>query len=247
MINIVALRKSYGKRIVLRGVTLQVSRGEAVALWGGNGAGKTTVLRCVLGLTRYEGGIFIDGIDATRQGACARGRIGYVPQELPAHGSWRALESLEFIAKLRGAARNNCQRLLARVGLASEARTRIEEFSGGMKQRLALAIALLDDPPILLLDEATAGLDLAGRRQLLDLLQEIRADGRTLLFTSHRPDEIEELADRAIALDQGVVVLDGPANELEALLSPNRAKHVDAIARIAHGVIQDGGCRNVAR
>ncbi len=247
MINIVELRKNYGARIVLRGVTLRVARGESVALWGGNGAGKTTVLRCVLGLTRSSGAIFIDGIDASREGPRARGRVGYVPQELPAHGSWRALESLEFIASLRGCPRERGAPLLERVGLGHEGRTRIEEFSGGMKQRLALAIALLDDPPILLLDEATAGLDLAGRRQLLDLLQDIRADGRTLLFTSHRPDEIEELADRAIALDQGKVVLDGPASELEELLRPSPRAHGDALARISNGSVEGGSLRHVSR
>lgn len=223
MIGIHNLYKSYGKRHVLRGVSFDVAVGESVALWGGNGAGKTTVLRCVLGLTRFQGIINIGGLSVATQGADARTLVGYLPQELPAHGSWRALETLEFVSELRNADRTNCAQLLERVNLRHEADTRIEEFSGGMKQRLALAMALIDDPPVLLLDEATAGLDLSSRRVLLDLLQEVREGGRTLLFTTHRPDEIEELADRVIVLDQGTVALDGPKGELAELLSRQSA------------------------
>lgn len=222
MIDVSGLVKSYGRREVLRGVTFEVAAGESVALWGGNGAGKTTVLRCILGLTRFCGSIAIDGIDVATRGADARARIGYLPQELPAHGAWRALETLEFVAKLRSVEDAPCSELLERVDLRHEARTRIEEFSGGMKQRLALAMALIGDPPVLLLDEATAGLDLASRRGLLDLLQGIRSEGRTILFTTHRPDEIEELADRAIVMDQGRIALDGTAGDLFALLASQR-------------------------
>ncbi len=218
MIQLDNIHKSYGRRKVLRGVSFEIAAGDSVALWGGNGAGKTTALRCILGLTPYEGTITVGGIDAGRAGTRARSLIGYVPQELPAHGSSTPGETLDFVARLRGVERGSWRYLLDRVELTGEAGTRIEEFSGGMKQRLALAMALINDPPVLLLDEATAGLDLASRRSFIDLLKGVRDEGRTLLFTTHRPDEIEELAGRAIALDNGLVAMDGDPSGLIELL-----------------------------
>jgi ABC-type multidrug transport system ATPase subunit len=203
MISVQGLTKDFGRFRALDELSFRVERGESVALWGGNGAGKSTAIRCLLGILPFRGEIAVDGIDVRRHGKAARGRMGYVPQELRLHDDFRCLDILGFFARLRRADVRRCPDALAGVGLAEHARKRVRELSGGMKQRLALAIALLDDPPVLLLDELTSGLDARARADFLQRRVGLKRDGRTILFTSHRSDEVEALADRVVLLEQG--------------------------------------------
>ena len=203
MIAVRSLTKDFGRFRALDALSFEVKRGESVALWGGNGAGKSTAIRCLLGILPFRGDIAVDGIDVRRHGKAARRRMGYVPQELRLQDDFRCLDTLGFFARLRRADVRRCPDALADVGLAEHARKRVRELSGGMKQRLALAIALLDDPPVLLLDELTSGLDARARADFLQLLVGLKRDGRTILFTSHRSDEVEALADRVVLLEKG--------------------------------------------
>jgi ABC-type multidrug transport system ATPase subunit len=226
MIRIENLTKRFGRTIAVDGVSLEVPAGDALSLWGSNGAGKSTILRCVLGLLRYRGRIEVGGFDARRQGRCARRLIGYVPQELGFNDDLRVGEAVCFFARLKGARVESISGTLAGVGLTGQDRKRMRELSGGMKQRLALALALLGDPPILILDEVTASLDACGREEFVSLLARLRRDGKSLLFASHRLDEVTALAERVLLLERGVSIGEVPACQLAARLGPGTTLHL---------------------
>ncbi|RKY16309.1 MAG: ABC transporter ATP-binding protein [Planctomycetota bacterium] len=215
MIRIRGLTVTLGGRSVLQNLDLDLRKGESSALVGPNGAGKTTVLRCLVGLLRYEGSISVDGIDIRRDPIGAKRLLGYMPQ-VPAFCEETARGALTFVARLRGVSLHEVPEWLEVVGLSDHAHRRVDAFSMGMKQRLSLAAALLGSPPVLVLDEPTASLDLRGQRQLVQLLGELAEDGRTLLLSSHRSEEIAALASRIVVLDEGRVVASGPVEEVSA-------------------------------
>jgi nitrous oxidase accessory protein len=205
------LTKRYGARTVLDALDFSVSRGEAVALWGGNGAGKTTALRCVIGVIQHEGEVIVDGLTLSDSPKLVRERVGYVPQDqqlpdLPSD------ELLRFFGALRGAGEDEIQQTVELVGIEQHLDKRPNELSGGLRQRLALALALLGRPPLLLLDEPTANLDEATRSSIFALLNRLREQGTAVVFTTHRADEVIAFADRVITLADGRVVNDEDAN-----------------------------------
>lgn len=204
-----------GGRHVLDGIDFDVEAGEAVALVGSNGAGKTTVFRALLGLVRHGGTIVVDGVDVLVDPSGAKQRIGYMPQ-VPAFCEETARGALAFVASLRGSPKTQIDALLLRVGLSQHAREKCRSFSSGMRQRLSLAAALLGDPPLLLMDEPTASLDLPGQRDFISLVRSLHAGGQTIVLSSHRAEEVRALADRVIVLDAGRVVASGPVNEVTA-------------------------------
>jgi ABC-type multidrug transport system ATPase subunit len=203
MITATNLTKSYGRLVAVDDVSFDLPAGQALALWGPNGAGKTTIIRSVLGLLRYRGRIEVAGRDVRRDGKACRRAIGYVPQELAFHADFRVIEALHFFARLKRTGRDRPAQVLGEVGLAEDGRKRIGELSGGMKQRLALAIALLSDPPLLVLDELTSNLDRAAQATFLAMLSRQKEKRKTILFASHRLEEVELLADRVIGLEAG--------------------------------------------
>ena len=224
MIRVRGLTVTLGGRSVLQNLDLDLRQGESAALVGPNGAGKTTVLRCLVGLLRYEGSIFVGGIDARRDPVGAKRLLGYMPQ-VPAFCEETARGALTFVARLRGVSTHEVPDLLDQVGLSAHAHRRVATFSTGMKQRLSLAAALLGSPPVLVLDEPTASLDLRGQRELVQLLGELAQDGRTLLLSSHRSEEIAALASRIVVLDEGRVVASGPVEEVSASIwGPQEAR-----------------------
>ena len=196
--------KRYGKVKALAGVSFEVRPGEAVALWGANGAGKTTLLKAMIGLIEFQGEIHIDGHDVRRAGKRARRSIGYVPQETVLY-EWSVQATMEFYARLKKVDSGRIAPLLDRLGLVEHAAKQVSALSGGLKQRLALAIALLADPPVLLLDEPTANLDAQARGDYLRLLSALRQEGRTVIFASHRLEEIDALADRVLVMEAGLI------------------------------------------
>jgi ABC-type multidrug transport system ATPase subunit len=201
-LRVANLTKRYGPVLALDDVSFEVEVGESVALWGPNGAGKTTVLRCLLGLARYSGEIRVDGDDPARRGERARRKVGYVPQDLPI-APMTVDEVTAYIARLKRASLEEGAARLAQLGIAAHGDKTVGALSGGMKQRLALALALIGEPSLLLLDEPTANLDARGRADLLHLLKSLKKDGMTLVFSSHRPEDILALADRVLLLEDG--------------------------------------------
>ncbi|MEZ4676420.1 MAG: nitrous oxide reductase family maturation protein NosD [Caldilineaceae bacterium] len=207
-------------------LSFELKAGQAVALWGVNGAGKTTVLKCLLGLLDCEGELQLDGTDLRKDGRNARRHFGYVPQELAFHNDLSVAESCRFYARLKDVNLNRIPVVLDQVGLVGQERKAVGALSGGMKQRLALALALLADPPVLLLDEPTSNLDAETRYEFLDLLSQLHRAGKTLLFTSHHLEEVEQLAEQVLILRDGKLLARGAPAELMHLLNPTReGKH----------------------
>lgn len=223
VITIRNLSKRFGRTPVLHAINLTARPGQAIALWGQNGAGKTTLLKALLGLVRFEGDIHIAGHDVRRAGKEARRQIGYVPQEIVFY-DWSVATTLAFYARLKrlssAQAADRIAALTQQLGLAEHSHKAVSALSGGLKQRLALAIALLSDPPILLLDEPTANLDAQGRRDYLNLLAGLRRAGKTILFATHRLEELESLADVVALLEQGRLTDIISPEELRRRLSP---------------------------
>jgi len=222
ILSLAGVSKRYGRRRVLDDVSFSVERGRIVALLGGNGAGKTTTLKCILGVTPFEGTAEVGGIRVDRQGRAARRLIGYVPQ-LPSLSEDDTCEqALAFTAELRGADRGAITAALERVNLSSERDHRVGELSGGMRQRLALAAALLGDPQLLLLDEPTASLDAGSRAQFDQIIRQLRDEGRTILVSTHYHARLEELVDQVLILREGAIVFDGATSALLERLHVNR-------------------------
>jgi ABC-type multidrug transport system ATPase subunit len=213
MITIRDLRKHFGAFVALDGISTEVAGGAFVLLLGSNGAGKTTLLRCLLGLCRFDGMVHVGGRDVVTDGAGARALIGYVPQRPVLPPDATCAEAMDLFAQLRGRRRGDAA-WLTRVGLADSASARVRTLSGGMRQRLALAVALQADPPILLFDEPAANLDVAARRALHRDLAEFARHGRTVLLATHLAAEPLHSATQALVLHGGRLVYDGPANRL---------------------------------
>lgn len=214
LIHVHKLTMRYGKVLALHDVTFDIQAGEAVALWGPNGAGKTSALRCLLGLLPYSGEIRINGLEVRKHGKTVRRELGFVPQELGFHDDMELEETIQFYARLKKADPQTGGQLLAQLELSEHLGKRVGELSGGLKQRLALAIALLADPSILILDEPTSNLDLHGRDELIDQLNQLKKAGKTLIFSSHRLDEVLSLADRVLVIQDGRLVAQGLPDQI---------------------------------
>jgi ABC-type multidrug transport system ATPase subunit len=244
MIQFDNLTKRFGKFTAVDDLSFTVAPRQALALWGPNGAGKTTAIKCLLGLLRYHGRITVDGLDAHKQGKAVRRLLGYVPQELAFYDDLSALDTAQFYARLKQAPPARAAAVLAEVGLADHGAKPVGALSGGMKQRLALGLALLSDPPVLVLDEPTSNLDAAARDQFLHLLRDVKAAGKTVIFTSHRLEEIEALADEVLVMQQGRLKLSTGASELPQKLGLHTVIKLRLPAgqlEPAVGVLQAGG------
>lgn len=211
-----AVRKAYGRQIVLPDFDFTLQRGESVALLGHNGAGKSTVFKLVLGLTRCEAGSIryyaTDGREV--DGARWRRGVGYLPERVDFPGNLSGRETARFYARLKGRPRGEADALLERVGLGTTADAPLRTYSKGMRQRLGLAQALLGAPGTLLLDEPTSGLDPDLCRSFYALIGEHRAAGGTTLMASHALREVEQHASRFVFVDGGRVRAAGTLSEL---------------------------------
>jgi ABC-type multidrug transport system ATPase subunit len=218
-----AVHKRYGTFNALSAVSFDGYAGEAIALWGANGAGKTTLLKAILGLIDFDGAIRVHGRDVKRDGKAARRSMGYVPQDVTLY-DMSARATLRFFAHLKHAPLARVDELLTGLGLSDHADKPVPALSGGLRQRLALAIALLSDPPVLLLDEPTANLDAQAQHDYLALLSQLCAQqGKTIIFASHRLEEIESLAGRVLVLEHGRLVdVLTPAQLLARLMPSTR-------------------------
>jgi Cu-processing system ATP-binding protein len=213
-----AATKSYRKVHALTGFSCSLNDGETVALVGHNGAGKTTLIKLMLGLIRPESGtVRVLGEDPAAGQFAARRRLGYLPENVSFNMALTGRETLSFYARLKRVPGDTITALLVRVGLAGAADRRVGTYSKGMRQRLGLAQALLGRPRVLLLDEPTTGLDPALRRSFYEIVAELRADGATVLLSSHALTELEGKADRVVIVNRGVKIADGTIEELRQI------------------------------
>ena len=206
MITISHLSKRYGRRKALDDVSLTVRPGEVTLLLGANGAGKSTLLRCLLGITGYDGEIQVAGCDPLRHGPAVRSMIGYMPQSGGLHLDLTVAETVRLYAGIRRAPIERADALLVEAGLGDHRETRVGELSGGMRQRLGFALALLPDPSILVLDEPSSSLDAASRQWLARRLREVAAEGRTVILSTHAGQELIEAGDQHVMLEDGRIL-----------------------------------------
>jgi ABC-2 type transport system ATP-binding protein len=213
-IQIESLERSYGAVRALKGVSLAIESGGIVGLLGPNGAGKTTLVEILEGLREpTRGRVSVLGLDPQRDAHALRQRLGAQLQSTSIPQDLTATEVLRLYGAFYARALPP-RSVLERVGLAAKATALVRELSGGQRQRLALGMALVHDPELLILDEPTTGLDPVARRQLHEMIREFRAQGRSVILTTHYIEEAEQLCDRVIVLRAGEVVADGTPFEL---------------------------------
>lgn len=216
MLRLVDLRKSFGTVRAVDGLSLEVRSGEVFGLLGPNGAGKSTTIGMAIGLLRPdEGSVELVGVGSPHDPEVRR-KIGLAPQAIALYEDMSGLENLEFFARLYELpdAKRRANDVLELVGLSQRARDHVAGYSGGMQRRLNLAVALLHDPPLLMLDEPTAGVDPQSRNSILELVRNLAKEGRTVLYTTHYMEEAQRLCDRVGVLDNGKLLDVGTVEEL---------------------------------
>jgi ABC-2 type transport system ATP-binding protein len=212
------LTKNYGSLEALKGLCFRVHKGEFFGLLGPNGAGKTTTIGMLAGfIEATRGRIFIDGVDARAFPMAAKRKLGLVPQEFAFYPTLSALDNLLFfghIYGLRGKKLKDCiRKVVEMVELSDRIHDSVSQFSNGMKRRLNIAIGLLHEPQILILDEPTVGVDAQSRHSILEGLRELHRKGISILFSTHYMEEAQRMCDRVAILDQGrMIALDSPLN-----------------------------------
>ncbi|MEY7970874.1 ABC transporter ATP-binding protein [Saccharomonospora xinjiangensis] len=217
------LVKRYGDRTVVDHVGFHIDPGEAYGLLGPNGAGKTTTISMVMGLLKPdEGSVRVNGIDVEADPVAAKRLVGYVPQEIALYPELTARENLRYFGRLYGLPRKQLARrideVLAAVGLTNRGDDKVQTYSGGMKRRTNIGVALLHEPKLLILDEPTVGVDPQSRVAILDNVERLVGEGMSLLYTSHYMEEVERICTRVGIMDKGRVVADGTRRELVAEL-----------------------------
>jgi ABC-2 type transport system ATP-binding protein len=216
IIQVENLVKRYGELEAVRGVSFNVEEGEVFGLLGPNGAGKTTTVEILEGLRDPDGGrVSVCDLDPQRDTSALKHEIGAALQSTSLPDKIRVMEALRLFASFYKRGRKP-EELLKRFGLEEKRNTFYSQLSGGQKQRLALAMALLNDPKVVFLDEPTAGLDPQVRREIYDIIEELRRDKKTILMTTHYIEEAERLCDRVAIVDHGKVIALGTPRELKA-------------------------------
>lgn len=227
VIAVEGLRKHYGAIRAVDGVSFEVAEGEILGMVGPNGAGKTTTIECLEGLRHPDGGrIEVLGSDPRQAGSALYERIGVQLQESALPPRLQVGEALDLFASFYSRP-VEAGALLEQLGLSDKKRSPFAKLSGGQKQRLFIALALVGDPQIVFLDELTTGLDPQARRNMWDLVREVRGRDKTVFLTTHYMEEAERLCDRVLIIDRGrVVALDTPENLIRSLGVENRVVFV---------------------
>ncbi|MCX7711759.1 MAG: ABC transporter ATP-binding protein [Clostridia bacterium] len=220
VIEVQGLSKRYGKLLALNNVNFSIHGGEIFGLLGPNGAGKSTFISILTTLSKPTAGdILIKGFSATKQPDKIKRSIGFVPQDIALYSVLSGMDNLNFWAGIYGLKgelkKQRIEEALSIVRLADRAKDKVENYSGGMKRRLNIAVALLHHPEILVMDEPTVGVDIQSRKYIIDGIMELKKEGRTVIFTSHYIDEMESLCDRIAIIDKGTIRNIGTVNELK--------------------------------
>jgi ABC-2 type transport system ATP-binding protein len=240
-VQIDGLVMAYGDKVAVDGLSLEVARGSITAVLGPNGAGKTTTLETCEGYrVAQRGTVRVLGLDPQRDRAELLPRIGVMLQSGGAWSGVRAVEMLEHMASLHAHPLDTAM-LVDRLGLGDCGRTPYRRLSGGQKQRLGLAIALVGRPELVFVDEPTAGMDPQARRTTWEMLEEVRADGVTVVLTTHHMDEAEHLTDRIHIIDRGTLIATGTPAEL------TRGGHSATIRLVVNRPFPDGAPESLRR
>src|ERR1700680_47487 len=246
-IHVHGLEKSYKKLEVLRGVEFDVARGSIFALLGPNGAGKTTVVNILSTLLKADAGTAsVNGFDVATQGADVRESFSLTGQFAAVDEILTGRENLVLVARLRhlkdpGTIADD---LLDRFSLSDSAARKVSTYSGGMRRRLDIAMSLIGNPPVIFLDEPTAGLDPEARIEVWQAVKERAGGGTTVLLTTQYLDEAEQLADRIAILHQGRIIVNGTLAELKQLLPPATVEYVEkqpSLEDVFFAVVGDAG------
>lgn len=221
MLNVSELFKAYGNNHVLKGLSLSIPRGKFYSLLGPNGAGKSTTINCIAQLLKPDSGeITIHGINTKENSAKAKTFIGVVPQEIALYEELTAWENLEFWGKLNyvphAALQERGRYILEKFGLFDRKDERIKTYSGGMKRRINIAVALLHDPELILMDEPTVGIDPQSRNNIYEFIEDLKKKNKTILYTTHYMEEAQRFSDVIGVLDNGKIIAEG---NFEALRS----------------------------
>jgi ABC-2 type transport system ATP-binding protein len=252
-LELIDVRKSYGDFPAVAGVSMAVPPGSIFGLLGPNGAGKTTTIRMIMDIIAPDSGDILT-FGHARTAADLR-RIGYLPEERGLYRKMTVHDQLMFLGEIRGLSRRDAQaavaRWLDRVELSSWAKNKVEELSKGMQQKIQLVGTLLHEPDILILDEPFSGLDPLNQEMFKDLLTEYRAQGRSILFSTHGMELAEKMCDHICLISHGRAVLTGELKEIKRRLSGNSYRLVadgdlaalQGVAGIDHVLPEDGGAK----
>lgn len=223
MIQLENLHISYGRAAAVRGLSLDIARGEIFGLLGPNGAGKSSTLACIQGLRApTAGGVRVDGYDVSRDAARIKPFLGVQLQHAALFPELTAAQLVRLFAALYNQfpSADEIAALLRRFGLAQKAAMRPNQLSGGQRQRLALLLAVVNDPRLVLLDEPTTGLDPQARHGVWSLIRQLRGEGRTVVLTTHAMEEAQELCDRVGIIERGQLIALGTPQELIRRYAP---------------------------
>ena len=245
------LRKSFGDRVAVDGVGFTIAPGETYGLLGPNGAGKTTTISMICGiLARDSGTVSVAGQPVDVDTPAAKATIGYVPQDLAIYPDLTARENLGFFARLYGLkgadAKARIDDVLAVVGLTDRAGDRTDQYSGGMKRRVNIAIGLLHRPQLLVLDEPTVGVDPQSRNAILESVEALGREGMAILYTTHYMEEAERLCHRVGIIDTGTIRAEGTRRELVALIGQRDKVNLSASGDLAAAARSLAGFAGVA-
>ena len=220
-VAIEGLTKDFGGFRAVDGLNLTIPEGEVFGLLGPNGSGKTTTINCLTGLLMPTAGrVSVEGFDVRTQGDEARGVMGVSPQETAVYSYLTGRENVELFGELQSVPRKTLEErtdyVIEKVGLMEEAGRRVGKYSGGMKRRVSIAMALVADPKVVLLDEPTVGMDPQARRAVWDFVLDLRDRGKTVLVTTHYMEEAQELCDEVGIIDHGKLIASGSPDALKA-------------------------------
>lgn len=225
MLQVDDLRKKFKTTTAVDGVNLSLNEGESVGLLGPNGAGKSTTISMISTLLRPTSGeIHFEGKNVLKNPESIRPVLGIVPQEIALYEEMTAYENMKFFGKTYGLSgeklNNKIAEILELVGLTERKKDRVKEFSGGMKRRINMAVALMHDPKLLIMDEPTVGIDPQSRNYILEMVRQLNLSKQmTILYTSHYMEEVEKLCDRVYIMDYGQIIASGTKEELKGILS----------------------------
>jgi ABC-2 type transport system ATP-binding protein len=240
------ISKSYRGIPAISDVTFRINAGEVVGYLGANGSGKSTTVKIITGLLQpNEGRVLFQGKNIRHDLASFRGMLGYVPEEAHLYTYLSAIEYLQLVGRLRGLRERLIQtkanRLLQLLGLESWRHSPISMYSKGMKQRVLIAAALMHDPPLLIFDEPLSGLDVLSSRLFKDLLLELTAAGKAVLYISHVLEVVEQICTRVVVIAKGKILADASPSELTGLM------HLKNLESVFAQLVQQEDTRSVAR